>query len=90
MIARAAPRIPVCSVTTQPDASTSATASEDDGHAENEAAGDEHGGGHAVPAAFGPRVIVEHTFPEPGLYKLWAQFSQDGEVITIPFVVDVR
>jgi hypothetical protein len=29
------------------------------------------------------------TFPQPGLYKLWAQFNRDGEAITAPFVVQV-
>jgi Cu+-exporting ATPase len=58
------------------------------------AGGDDHGaaGGddHAVPAAFGPEVRVEHTFPEPGRYKVWAQFGRDGRVLTAPFVVEVR
>jgi Cu+-exporting ATPase len=55
--------------------------------------GDDHGTGgdtHAVPAAFGPEVRVEHTFPAPGRYKVWAQFSRDGRVMTAPFTVDVR
>jgi Cu+-exporting ATPase len=60
----------------------------DAGH-DDAAEGDEHGGGHDVPAAFGPQVTVEHTFAEPGTYKLWVQLSQDGEVITVPFVVEV-
>jgi Cu+-exporting ATPase len=64
----------------------SAATSDDHAHADEGAGGDEH----AVPAAFGPQVTVEHTFAEPGLYKLWAQFSHDGQVITVPFVVEVR
>ncbi len=46
--------------------------------------------GHGVPAAFGPEVEVEHVFPNPGRYKIWAQFSQDGRVVTAPFTVEVR
>jgi Cu+-exporting ATPase len=42
------------------------------------------------PAAFGPEVSLHHTFPRPGLYKMWAQFSQEGRVITVPFVVEVH
>jgi len=56
-------------------------------------ADDDHGAGdhaHAVPSAFGPEVRVEHTFPEPGRYKLWAQFGHDGGVVTVPFVVEAR
>jgi uncharacterized cupredoxin-like copper-binding protein len=68
-------------------------------HAHGEVVGDEHGegdgghtadGGHALPAAFGPEIGFEHTFPEPGFYKVWAQFGHQGRVITAPFVVEVR
>ena len=45
---------------------------------------------HDLPAAFGPRVQVEHTFPAAGHYKLWAQFQHAGQVITVPFVVEVH
>lgn len=38
---------------------------------------------------FGPTVEFTVTFPQPGLYKLWAQFNRDGEAITAPFVVQV-
>lgn len=71
-------------------ASPNAAASEGNRHAEEGAAEEEHGGGHGVPAEFGPQVAVEHTFAEPGLYKLWVQFRHDGQVITAPFVVEVR
>jgi Cu+-exporting ATPase len=38
--------------------------------------------------AFGPDIEFHHTFPAPGLYKLWAQFqTHDGRVITADFVV---
>ncbi len=71
------------------------------GHGEAEGAGEaahgdgDHGEGnaeptHGVPEAFGPEVHTDHTFEHPGLYKLWAQFSHDGRVITAPFVVEVR
>ncbi len=45
---------------------------------------------HALPAEFGPEVSVEHTFPSPGRYKIWAQFNHDGRVVTAPFVVQVN
>jgi Cu+-exporting ATPase len=48
------------------------------------------GDAHAIPAAFGPEVQVEHVFPNPGRYKVWAQFSQDGRVLTVPFIIEVQ
>jgi hypothetical protein len=42
------------------------------------------------PSAFGPEVSFHHTFPRPGLYKIWGQFGYEGDVITVPFVVEVR
>lgn len=57
---------------------------------------DAHGEGHeegearAVPESFGPGVHADHTFEQPGLYKLWAQFERDGKVPTTPFVVEVK
>ncbi len=42
------------------------------------------------PAAFGPEVGFHHTFPGPGPYKIWGQFSHEGRVITVPFVVEVQ
>ncbi len=41
-------------------------------------------------ARCGPEVSFVHIFAEPGQYKVWDQFSQDGEVITVPFVIEVR
>ena len=38
-----------------------------------------------VPSA----VHIVTNFPTPGLYKLWAQFQQAGDVLTVPFVVRV-
>lgn len=47
-------------------------------------------GDHAVPAAFGPEVVVEHTFPAPGLYRLWIQVNLDDQIITAPFTIEVK
>jgi hypothetical protein len=34
--------------------------------------------------------VAAHTaFPRSGLYKVWAQFQRGGQVITVPFVVNV-
>lgn len=52
--------------------------------------GHEEGEAHAVPESFGPGVHADHTFEQPGLYKLWAQFERDGKVLTTPFVVEVK
>lgn len=37
----------------------------------------------------GPEALFETTFPESGVYKIWGQFQKDGEVFTVPFVVNV-
>ncbi|HZY57170.1 MAG TPA: hypothetical protein VFE09_05160, partial [Rubrobacteraceae bacterium] len=42
------------------------------------------------PSAFGPQVGFRHTFPHPGRYKIWGQFSREGRVITVPYVVEVQ
>lgn len=34
-------------------------------------------------------ITARTTFPRAGLYKVWAQFQRDGQVVTIPFVVRV-
>jgi Cu+-exporting ATPase len=53
----------------------------------------DHGAGHGVgagTATYGPEISFEHTFPAPGLYKLWGQFqTRDGRVVTADFVVRV-
>jgi len=47
-------------------------------------------GMHTVPSVFGPDVTVQHTFPRPGLYKIWAQFqTHDSQIITAGLVVRV-
>lgn len=38
----------------------------------------------------GPEAMFMTTFPHAGLYKIWGQFQHGGEVITVPFVVDVK
>jgi Cu+-exporting ATPase len=60
-------------------------------HTHGEAGDHGHGGAAGAPTTpFGPRVSFEHTFAKPGLYKVWGQFSYQGRVITVPYVVEVR
>ncbi|WP_082651081.1 hypothetical protein [Paenibacillus etheri] len=40
--------------------------------------------------ATGPDAKFATSFPQSGTYKLWGQFQHNGEVFTVPFVVDVR
>jgi hypothetical protein len=45
-----------------------------------------------VHAAAGPppsEIHIMTSFPSPGLYKLWAQFQEAGQVVTMPFVLRV-
>jgi len=37
----------------------------------------------------GPRFTFKLTLPEPGRYKLWAQFQRQNTWLTVPFTVDV-
>lgn len=39
--------------------------------------------------ASGPDAKFMTTFPSSGIYKIWGQFKQNGEVFTIPFTVEV-
>ena len=40
---------------------------------------------------YGPEIAFHHTFPAPGLYKVWGQFkAHDGHVLTADFVVRVN
>ena len=48
-------------------------------------AGHDHAHHHA---ARGDPLVVEATFPCPGLYRLWVQVRRDGAVVTAPFVVE--
>jgi hypothetical protein len=45
----------------------------------------------AVPPAvgYGPTLVFEHTFPEPGLYKVWLEVGYRNEIITTDWVVRV-
>ncbi|MFM1650620.1 hypothetical protein ACI7RC_00805 [Brevibacillus sp. B_LB10_24] len=38
----------------------------------------------------GPLAQFMTAFPRSGTYKIWGQFQHRGEVITVPFVVDVK
>ena len=53
-----------------------------DGHA--------HGDDSQIPGKPSASEVSAHTtFPRAGLYKLWAQFGRGGNVITVPFIVNV-
>lgn len=41
------------------------------------------------PAQFGPRVEFTHTFMQPGMYRIWVQFTYKGEIATFGFNVMV-
>lgn len=41
-------------------------------------------------AAKGPEAKFATTFPKAGTYRIWGQFQHNGEVITVPFTVDVK
>ncbi len=48
-------------------------------------------GPQAAPESFGPEIAFDHTFPSPGLYKIWAQVAtNEGHVVTSDFVVRVK
>ena len=70
-------------------------------HGESGGAGGHHGqatdahgghGGHGGQAGgIGPEIAFHHTFPAPGLYKVWGQFkTTDGQIVTADFVVRVN
>jgi hypothetical protein len=40
--------------------------------------------------ATGPKAQFATSFPQSGTYKIWGQFQHNGEVFTVPFVVDVK
>jgi hypothetical protein len=57
---------------------------------------------HAHPLDGAPSAVHSHvlgptpseihivtSFPRPGKYKLWAQFQRSGQVVTLPFLLDV-
>jgi hypothetical protein len=37
----------------------------------------------------GPNALFETSFPASGVYKIWGQFQKDGQVFTVPYVVNV-
>lgn len=37
----------------------------------------------------GPEALFETEFPQSGVYKIWAQFQRNGEVLTVPYVVEI-
>jgi YtkA-like protein len=41
-------------------------------------------------AAYGPTLRFAFGFPKPGRYFAWVQYVRDFEVVTVPYVVDVR
>ncbi len=47
--------------------------------------------GHGAETKVGARVQFQHTFPAPGLYKIWGEFqNREGEVLRADFVVHAR
>ena len=40
--------------------------------------------------SYGPYVAFTHTFPEPGLYKLWFETSYRQHIMEVDFVVRVQ
>jgi hypothetical protein len=42
------------------------------------------------PSSFGPDITFDNTFPHAGLYKIWVQFTYQGNVVTVPYVVEVH
>jgi len=34
--------------------------------------------------------IFETEFQKPGIYKIWAEFKQNGKVRAFPFVVEIK
>ncbi|REE90504.1 hypothetical protein A8990_1067 [Paenibacillus taihuensis] len=40
--------------------------------------------------AKGPTAQFHATFPEPGLYKIWGQFKRHGQLLIVPFVIQVH
>ena len=57
---------------------------------------DHHAAPHNVSAQHGAQggassaQVAAHTsFPRAGLYKIWAQFQRNNQVITVPFVVRI-
>jgi len=46
--------------------------------------------GAVIPGVgYGPSVAFTHTFPTPGLYKIWVELEYRDQVSTIPWVINV-
>jgi hypothetical protein len=58
---------------------------------EHKADGHKHGDEKTETKTASQSEVAAHTaFPRSGLYKVWAQFQRNNEVITVPFVVNVK
>ncbi len=42
-----------------------------------------------TPTSYGLEIGFVYTFPQPGVYRLWAQFQERGQIITVPIALDV-
>lgn len=47
-----------------------------------------HGGG--TQSVQGSKIAFQARFPEPGLYRVFAQVNRDGKTVTVPFTVQVN
>ncbi|QAY66917.1 hypothetical protein [Paenibacillus protaetiae] len=41
-------------------------------------------------ASSGPQAVFGVSFPRSGLYQMWGQFQREGQVIVVPFTVQVK
>ncbi|MBM7651083.1 hypothetical protein [Neobacillus cucumis] len=42
------------------------------------------------PKGKGPKVTFMTYFPTKGVYKVWGQFNVNGQILTVPFVINVE
>ena len=38
---------------------------------------------------YGPEIRFAYTFPQPGVYRLWAQFQYTGQIVSVPILLTV-
>ncbi len=58
---------------------------------DHKADGHAHGDEKADAKKQSESEVAAHTaFPRAGLYKVWAQFQRDNQIINVPFVVNVK
>ena len=57
---------------------------------DHNADGHKHGDKAETKTASESEVAAHTAFPRVGLYKVWAQFQRSNQVITVPFVVNVK